>query len=305
MRWVAQVLAAAFVLVAGSAGMAQPTRPRLALVIGNADYDQDGHTDASPQARDRSIANGFAPDLRNALNDAGDMRDALQRIGYEVTYLENTDIATLRAAFTTFNLKVARAASNRQVVVYFAGHGVNTHAIPYVIPVGARPPPSMPDEAPSLLAPRRRTQDAMATFTVPLTDMLTGLGAPTGRGFTLVLLDNCRDNPWFSLTPNMNFTRLLEGFVGQGVMPIDNMPRATLIGFAANGGEAAEDGDGRNGPYATALLRVLDRRDLSVSQMMNIVAADVAVATDGRQKPQTYPFERKVNGRCVPGCGRR
>ena len=62
-----------------SATGAEPQR--LALVIGNADYNLDGKLD-TPQ--DASRAGGFAVDLPNTRNDASDMKDALERLHFTV-----------------------------------------------------------------------------------------------------------------------------------------------------------------------------------------------------------------------------
>ena len=75
---------------------------RVALVIGNAGY-------------------AHAPQLANPLNDAADMGEALARLGFQVTKLENADYGALRQGLLAFT----RAASTAEVaVVFYAGHGI-------------------------------------------------------------------------------------------------------------------------------------------------------------------------------------
>ena len=75
---VASLTAAALLLLLALAGPAFAAGQRVALVIGNGSY-------------------AHAPALANPLNDAADMGGALERLGFEVTRIENADYSeTLR-----------------------------------------------------------------------------------------------------------------------------------------------------------------------------------------------------------------
>ncbi|MCB0298801.1 MAG: caspase family protein, partial [Calditrichaeota bacterium] len=102
-----------------------------ALVVGVSDY-----------------TNGWR-DLANALNDALEVRVALEAQGFEVQLLENPDKSTLEAAIGEFvNLK-GTDPQNR-LLFYFAGHGHSMELaqginMGYIIPADAPMPPE-PDE---------------------------------------------------------------------------------------------------------------------------------------------------------------
>jgi len=139
MRWRGWLVAACLVVAAG-AGQAQQAPAKIALVIGNADYNGDGAIDASEAGIAASEAAGFVPDLRNPLNDAADMRDTLTRIGFRVDYAPNADAAKMSAALAAFGTKIAQAPDTVQVVVYYAGHAIQVDGANFLIPVGARLP---------------------------------------------------------------------------------------------------------------------------------------------------------------------
>lgn len=99
---------------------------RIALVIGNANYQ------TSP--------------LTNPVNDANDFSEVLKAAGFEIQNLRNANISAMRSALRNFGdqLKYADAG-----IVYFAGHGVEVNGRNYLIPVGAdiRREDEIPDQA--------------------------------------------------------------------------------------------------------------------------------------------------------------
>jgi uncharacterized caspase-like protein len=89
---------------------------RVALVVGNAAYR-------------------YADKLANPVNDARGMRDALVRLGFDVTYGEDLDQKALLRAIGEFADRIGDADV---AMVYFAGHGATFGDTPYVVPVDAK-----------------------------------------------------------------------------------------------------------------------------------------------------------------------
>ena len=222
--------------------MAMAAEPRVALVIGNAEYEH-------------------APLLNNPLNDAADVTAALERLGFAVTLLENADQTALRRGLQQF----ARAASvARFAAVYYAGHGIEVDRRNFLVPVDAR-----------------LASDADTEFeTVPLDLVIQSVSRAS---FRLVILDACRENPFARKMQTAGSTRS----IGRGLALIEP-PGGTLVAYAAKEGTLAEDGEGRNSPYAHALLRFLEQPNLEVGMMFRHVRDDVLSATGGRQEPYTY-----------------
>ena len=72
------------------------------------------------------------------------------------------------------------------------------------------------------------------------------------------------------------------GFRGLGAI---DAATGTLIAFATAPGKTAEDGDGQNSPFTTALLRNLERPGIEVRRMLGEVRREVRETTKGRQIP--------------------
>jgi len=63
---------------------------------------------------------------------------------------------------------------------------------------------------------------------------------------------------------------------------------STLVAFSAKEGTTADDGDGRNSPFATALLANLNRRGLEINFLFRRVRDQVMAQTGNRQEPFVY-----------------
>jgi hypothetical protein len=59
-----------------------------------------------------------------------------------------------------------------------------------------------------------------------------------------------------------------------------------IVVYATAADEVAEDGNGRNSPFTSALLTRIDEAGLEITQMLKLVGADVSAQTRGRQRPQ-------------------
>lgn len=97
---------------------AQTPEPRLALVLGNAEY-----------------AGGPVP---TAANDAGLVAESLRQAGFDVTGAANLDHQSLRNALEDFAAKVGASGQGGVAFVYLAGRGVQYAGENYFLPVDAQ-----------------------------------------------------------------------------------------------------------------------------------------------------------------------
>jgi uncharacterized caspase-like protein len=121
MRCRLNTLVALFLLLvlalASPQARAEDQEPRLALVIGNANYRE-------------------AP-LRTPVNDAGLVAQILQMAGFDVTGAADLDQDALRHALRDFVAKVQQAGPNAVVFVYLSGRGLQYAGENYFVPVDA------------------------------------------------------------------------------------------------------------------------------------------------------------------------
>ncbi len=202
--------------------------------------------------------------LPNPANDATDVGAALGRLGFEVTTVRDAGRAALGAALADFT---DRSAGAEVALVFYAGHGMEMDGVNYLLPVDAR-----------------IERDTHVRFeTVTLDDVLA---ATTGADLRLVILDACRNNP---LARSMQRTVRMRSASGGSLGALDEalLGDETLVAYSAAAGTTAADGEGRNSPYAAALLEHLEQ-PLEILTLFRRIRGRVLRATDGRQRPHEY-----------------
>jgi hypothetical protein len=230
---------------------------RVALVIGNGAYRK-------------------VPELPNPPRDASDVADALERMGFAVTRLTNADLAQTKKALADFGEAAAHAET---AIVFYAGHGIEAGGENWLIPVDA--------EIATDTDARNRAISLRSV--VQLVDKVSRLG--------LIILDACRDNPFImqavaEASPAASDTSDPAGqtktrSINRGLAPTDPSGNV-LIAFSAKDGTVAQDGEGRNSPFTSALLNHVEQSGLEVTFLFRIVRDEVMKATNGTQQPFVY-----------------
>jgi hypothetical protein len=139
---------------------------RVALVIGNSDYQEQS--------------------LRNPTNDARDISKALRSLGFKVDLKLNASQEDMEGAVQRFGKKLQ---GNTVGLFYYSGHGVQYEGRNYLIPIGAMSRVSAPEHL------RYKTVDA---------GYVLGVMKQAGNGLNIVVLDACRNNPFKSFSRSMN-----------------------------------------------------------------------------------------------------
>ncbi len=147
--------AAALPLSAQTAG----TGPRYALVIGNNEYEG-------------------LNSLRNPVNDARDMAAALKRLGFTVDLRLNADLTQMEEGAVLLSRRLT-ADKNSLGLFYYAGHGVQSGGVNYLIP-----------------SRTAIVEEAFLKTKALSAQALLDLMQDAGNSLNLVFLDACRDNPY-------------------------------------------------------------------------------------------------------------
>lgn len=211
---------------------------RTALVVGNAAY-----THAEP--------------LRNPVNDAVAVSNALEDLGFEVTRVLDApqDEMTLQIANFGRQIRAGDVA-----LFYYAGHGLQVERENYLVPVDAE----IENEA-------QVKERAVAAGSV-LHEMVI-----SDAGLRIVILDACRNNPYVGRgwRGGGGGTRGLSAITADG---------PTLIAYATAPNDVAADGDGDHSPFTEELVRHI-RQPLPVGTMFERVKNAVYERTETRQSP--------------------
>ncbi len=204
------------------------------------------------------IGNANYPEQRlvNPQNDASDMAAKLRSLGFEVILLQNGSKKQMEDAINTLG---QRASGYDAAMFYYAGHGIQYKGSNYLIPVNAN-------------------LHSASDIEYECTDMGRVLAKldESGCKMKIIALDACRNNPfersWY------------RGTASQGLTAV-NAPVGTFISYATSPGSVAADGQARNSPYTTALLKTLDTPGLPIESVFKRVAASVFSATNHQQMP--------------------
>jgi hypothetical protein len=179
------------------ANLPPPTTKKVAaLVIGNSNYV------SSP--------------LVNPKNDATDVANKLEELGYKVRRVIDGDRRTMLKSLAAFRDEAEKADVG---FVYYAGHGVQVGGVNYILPIDFN------------------LESGMASIQfdgIAVNQMLENF-VPTET--KLASLDACRDNP---LSRGLSKTR---GGGSSGLAAMDAVS-GTLISFSTKDGSVAQDGSG-------------------------------------------------------------
>jgi hypothetical protein len=260
---------------------------RIALIIANWDYNGDGSANTR---REVSQASGYLRDLANPRNDGLAICGALGRLGFAVTLIENADRHDLTDQLARFSGQIDRAGANAVVIIYYSGHALQLNGVSYLLPVRAQ----LPVNEDLTRQTTRQQELTLRVDAIALNDILEVLREPSARGLNLVILDACRDNSW-----EQRLTGQAAGSRTRGIA--DRMPSlpGTIIAYSTASGAEADDGaPGATSPYTTALLRWIEHANVSVIDMLNQVAREVA--SQHRQTPTTDAAA--PSDLCLAGC---
>jgi hypothetical protein len=220
-----------------------PAPHRKALVIGN----------------DRYL---YVAPLANAAADAEAMARTLQAVGFNVTRHLNLDEKQFKQALREFRMRVQ---GGDEVIVYFAGHGVQLGAANYLLPVDIR----------------ADHEEQVKDEAIPLQRILDDLNERKAK-FALAVIDACRDNPFVSKGRSIG---------GRGLAPT-SAASGQMVMYSAGAGQQALDRLGpndreRNGLFTRVLLREMIVPGQSVDRVLRNVRNEVVKLARGVGHEQT------------------
>lgn len=193
---------------------------RVALIIGNQDY---------PDKKEK--INLFGK-LDNPNNDAEDIAKELRKFGFK--HFDGSDLKPLKNLNQTQIEEVINSFENSLkegdiALFFYAGHGVAVEQSNYIIPVGRN------------FADGKDVKN-YGIKTQVILDKITATGAKA----RIMILDACREH--------LAVTRG-RGFDSAGFSNMNTS--GAIVAYASALGQAASDGNGRNGLYTGHLLKVM------------------------------------------------
>jgi hypothetical protein len=208
---------------------AVPTRR--ALVIGNDSYQS-------------------VPKLLNAREDAQAMARSLSDMGFQVQLELDLRERSMRAALRQFK---SRVEGGDEVIIFFAGHGVQLAGSNYLLPVDIT----------------GENEEQIRDESIQLQRILDDMTEKRAK-FTLAMLDACRDNP---------FKGSGRAIGGRGLAPTSAATGQMVI-FSAGTGQQALDKLGpndpeKNGLFTRVFLKEMQKPGISVDRILRNVRTEV------------------------------
>ena len=204
---------------------------RVALVIGNSNYDVGR--------------------LRNPINDATDIANALEKLNFKVIRVFDGNRSKMINGINSFR----DSLKNSDIALFFySGHGVQIKGENYLIPLNQ-----------DFLS-----EDDYESYAVSMDYISKRMTEAKNK---IVILDACRNNP------------LSTGRSGvKGLALITNSDDNMMIVYATAPYKVAKDGVGKNSPFTESLLTHINIKEEFESLFKKIIS-DVRNKTNGEQIP--------------------
>jgi caspase domain-containing protein len=252
-------------LLAASAALAQSGERTLGIVPKEAASGESRHALVIGNG---AYANG---PLRNPVNDARAMAQALGEAGFNVMLVENATRAGMHRAIRTFGSLISKGGVG---LFYYAGHGIQTGGRNFLIPVNAD-----------------IEQEYEIEFGSIDMNLVLATMDSAKNGLNIVILDACRNNPF-----SRGFRSVQAGLAQM------EAPTGTFIAFATAPGSVAADGAGENGVYTKYLLAEMALPGVPIELMFKQVRNGVMAETKGRQIPwESSSLRGEFAFRGIPG----
>ncbi|MDE5580497.1 MAG: caspase family protein [Treponemataceae bacterium] len=207
------------------------------------------------------IANGEyknIPSLSRPVQEGMDLKEALESIGFEVTFIQNATLSEMVAALSEFENKV----KNDKGVAFFhyGGHAVQFNKENYLIPVDAN------------------TEYNMITYTCINVDEAV-MKRMTGET-NIVVLDSCRNDPFEEYTTDAE----QRGFgTNRGLAAVKLKSKNSIIIYSAQAGHTAQDGI-----FTPVFTEKITEKGKSLSDVITETSDSVAQLTMNEQVPAVY-----------------
>src|SRR5712664_1367784 len=196
--------------------------------------------------------------LDNPGNDARLMAETLRNVGFTLVGSRaqiDLDKSSFDDAIQNFGNQLAGADV---ALFYYAGHGFQIRVSNYMVPISANP-----------------TKEADVDFQMVNVALVLRQMEGSGTKLNLLILDACRNNPFGARGLRSTSSGLAQM----------QAPEGTLISYATQPGNVAQDGTDGHSPYSKALASAFRKPGLDLFAVFNETGLEVKKRTGGAQQP--------------------
>ena len=195
--------------------------------------------------------------LDNPSNDAHLLASTFRSAAFDVEVRTDLSQKAMKTAFKQYVERLRKAGPDAVGLFYFSGHGTQVNGQNYLLPVDANIESEGEVDAEAVSA-----------------NSLMALLEEAKNNLNIIILDSCRNNP------------LKRGYRAQvrGLAPM-KAPTSTLIAYATEPGNVAQDGTLGYSPYALSLQHAVRQPGLQIEQAFKMARKGVSDLTSGKQIP--------------------
>jgi hypothetical protein len=209
--------------------------------------------------------------LNKAGNDADAMAEEFRKAGFEVDVRKNVNYKNMVRTIDAFLAKIKKGD---EVVVFYAGHGVQLKSGPYLLPTDIE----------------AENEAEIEKFAYGLYDLTERINEKKAS-FALMILDACRDNPFGSRTRAIGATRGLSAI---------EPAKGQMVVYSASRGQQALDSlnekdKNPNGVFTREFISRMRQPGIRVDEVVRQVQDSVetmASKVGHEQRPALYNESR-------------
>lgn len=232
-RHLLAILSAAVLSYGGPAHGQAPAPKRIALLIGNWDYNLNGKFDENP-------APSFVKDLHQPCADVKMIEAALKKANFEIHEYCNVKQSDFEKAVGALAPEFANLPKHSVIFVYYAGHGIQIHGNAFTVPVVFQWDHD---------ALNKQSAERQVTFFRKNANEVAALldKLPQDFGIGIVIaLDSCREDP---LTEKIGYNEAVS----------IRTPPNSLVQYATTAGDKTPDGGSAKKRFAYVLADELGK----------------------------------------------
>ena len=198
------------------------------------------------------------PSLSRPVQEGLDLKEALESIGFAVTFIQDATLSEMVAALSEFENKVK--TDKGVAFFHYGGHAVQFNKENYLIPVDAN------------------TEYNMITYTCINVDEAV-MKRMTGET-NIVVLDSCRNDPFEEYMTDAE----QRGFgTNRGLAAVKLKSKNSIIIYSAQAGHTAQDGI-----FTPVFTEKITEKGKSLSDVITETSDSVAQLTMNEQVPAVY-----------------
>jgi len=213
---------------------------RMALLIGNWDYDSNGDYNLS-------TAPNFLKDLKNPCKDTKLIKQSLVQAKFEISDFCNLDRNKFTEKSKEFISKTKNLPPGSTIIFYYAGHGVQVNGYLFALPISFSWNYDLLNDSSA-----RHQSEFFLENAIEFKYILAN--TPDNNDITIaIILDNCRDNPF-------------NDSVEYDQSTLVSFPVNSIVQYSTSVGNTASD----NGQYAKYLSENLSHGGDLVNALIKV-----------------------------------